>query len=86
MASVTLKDLPSDLHETLRGEAEANHRSMAGEIMARLQRSLDQERATRRDQAWIDEALESGPEVPFTRGAFDAAVARGLAAAKRKGA
>jgi plasmid stability protein len=86
MASITLKDLPPDLHETLRGEAEANHRSMAGEIMARLQRSLDTDRATRRDQAWINAALESGPEEPFSRGKFDAAVEQGLARAQRKAA
>ncbi len=86
MASVTLKDLPPDLLETLRGEAEANHRSMAGEIMARLQRSLDAERATRRDQTWINEALESGPEAGFSRQKFSDAVQLGLANAKRKAA
>lgn len=86
MASVTLKDLPLDLHETLKGEAEANHRSMAGEIVARLQRSLDVERATRRDQAWIDEALASGPEETFNGAKFSDAVRRGLERAKSKAA
>jgi len=86
MKSVTLKDLPPELHETLKGEAEANHRSMAGEIMARLQRSLDGDRATRRDQAWVAEAVASGPEEVFSRTKFNDAVQRGLEAAKRKAA
>ena len=86
MASITLKDLPDDLHATLKGEADANYRSLAKEIEARLQRTLDQERATRRDQAWIDEALASGGEEAFSAVKFKAAVDRGLRRAKAKAA
>jgi hypothetical protein len=84
MASITLKDIPEELHATLKGEADANYRSLAQEVMARLQRSLDLDRATRRDQRWIDEALASGPEEPFSRKKFEQAVQRGLQRAKAK--
>jgi plasmid stability protein len=86
MASITLKDIPKDLHATLKSEAEANYRSLPQEVLARLQRTLDEERATRRDQQWIDEALASGPEEPFSRVKFEAAVQRGLKRAKARAA
>ncbi len=84
MASITLKDLPEDLHATLKGEADANFRSLAQEVLARLQRSLDADLTTRRDQAWVDAALASGPPEPFSRRKFEAAVARGIQKAKVK--
>ena len=84
MASITLKDIPEDLHATLKGEADANYRSLGQEVLARLHRSLDSERATRRDQKWVDEALASGPEETFSRQKFEAAVQRGLRKAKAK--
>jgi plasmid stability protein len=71
MASITLKGLPADLHATLKSEAEANYRSLAQEVMARLHQSLDADVATRRDQQWIDEALASGPEAPLSRKEMD---------------
>jgi len=81
MASITLKDIPEDLHATLKGEADANYRSLAQEVLARLQGSLDLERATRRDQQWVDEALTT-PKEPFSRQKFQSAVQRGLQRAK----
>ena len=84
MASITLKDITEDLHAVLKGEAEANFRSLAQEVMARLQMSLDREAATRRDQQWIDEALASGPEERFSWDKYEAAVKRGLERAKGK--
>jgi plasmid stability protein len=73
MASITLKDLPADLHGQLRLEAEANLRSLAQEAVARLQRSFEIDAAlkTRSDQRLIDEALASGPEEPLTRAKMD---------------
>ena len=73
MASITLKDLPEDLHGQLKLEAEANFRSLAQEALARLQRSFEIDAAlrTRRDQSLIDEALASGPEEPLTRAKMD---------------
>jgi len=73
MASITLKDLPADLHGQLRLEAEANFRSLAQEAVARLQRSFEIEAAlkTRHDQRLIDEAVASGPEEPLTRAKMD---------------
>lgn len=86
MANITIKDVPEDLRVILESEAEANYRSLDQEIMSRLQRSLDSERATRRDQQWIDESLASGPEEPFSHEKFEAAVQRGLQRAKEKAA
>jgi hypothetical protein len=73
MASITLKDLPEDLHGQLKLEAEANFRSLAQEALSRLQRSFEIDAAlrTRRDQSLIDEALASGPEEPLTRAKLD---------------
>lgn len=69
MASITLKNLPADLHGQLKAEAEANFRSLAQEALARLQRSFEIEAAlrTKNDQRLVDEALASGPEEPLTR-------------------
>ena len=73
MASITLKNLPADLHGQLKLEAEANYRSLAQEAVARLQRTFEIEAAlkTGRDQRLIDEALASGPEEPLTRAKMD---------------
>ena len=86
MANVTLKGMPDHLHAVLKREAEANYRSLSQEVMARLERSLDLDSATRRDQRWVDEALASGPEEPFSQDKFAAALKRGLQKAKRKAA
>jgi plasmid stability protein len=74
MASMTLKDIPEDLHAQLKQVASANFRSVDQEALARLQRSFDLEAAqnTERDQRWVDEALASGPETPLTRAEMDA--------------
>src|SRR5205807_4015603 len=52
VASITLKDLPEDLHGQLKLEAQANFRSLAQEALARLQRSFEIDAAIRskRDQ------------------------------------
>jgi hypothetical protein len=84
MPSITLKDIPTDLHGILKHEAEANFRSLSQEVLARLQRSLDFDSVSQRDQKWIDEALASGPEEPFSKAKFDAALQRGLEKAKAK--
>jgi plasmid stability protein len=84
MATITLRRMPDHLHAVLKNEAEANYRSLAEEVMARLERSLDLDRATRRDQRWVDEALASGPEQPFSNEEFAAALKQGLQKAKRK--
>jgi Uma2 family endonuclease len=41
MSNLTLKGIPEDLHEQLRVAAEASRRSLNGEIIHRLERSLD---------------------------------------------
>ncbi len=86
MATITLRRMPDHLHAVLKNEAEANYRSLTEEVMVRLERSLDLDRATRRDQRWVDEALASGPEEPFSRKRFAAALKRGLQKAKGKAA
>jgi hypothetical protein len=76
--------MPGHLHAVLKNEAEANRRSLAQEVIARLERSLDLDSATRRDQHWVDEAFASGPEEPFSREKFAAALKQGLQEAKSK--
>ncbi len=86
MPSITLNDIPEDIHARLVREAEANHRSLDGEAVRRLELSFDIESAfnSRRDAAWVEAALASGPEERLSRGAFDAAVQRGLDLAAQK--
>jgi len=38
--NITLRGIPDAVHERLREEAERNHRSLNGEILARLEASL----------------------------------------------
>lgn len=80
MANITLKGMPDDLHAQLKAEASANFRTVAEEALSRLQRSLDSDlaRNTKRDQKWVDEAIASGPEKPFSRAEFDGVLKRGL--------
>lgn len=84
MATITLKRIPHHLHTVLKNEAEANYRSLEQEVMARLERSLDMDAATNRDQQWIDEALASGPEEPFSKEKFAVALKDGLRKTKSK--
>ena len=69
MPSITLKDIPMELHAQLKNEASANFRSITQEAMSRIERTFQIDAAlnTRRDQKWIDEAIASGPETPLTR-------------------
>ncbi len=87
MASITLKDIPGELHEQLKREASANYRSLNQEAMARIQRSfdLDDRFTTESVNRLISEAVASGPEQPLTRAKFDAARQRARAAAAAKG-
>lgn len=75
MASIMLKDIPEEMHAHLKKEAEANFRSLTQEAIMRIELSFRMEEAfnTKRDERWIQEALESGPEEPLSRAKFDAA-------------
>jgi plasmid stability protein len=68
MASITLKDLPDDLHAQLKSEAEANLRSINQEAIIRIQRSFDvqDQFSTLAVNKLIEEAMASGPAQPFT--------------------
>jgi Arc-like DNA binding domain len=74
VASVTLKDIPEELHGQLKREAEANFRSLNQEVLARIERTFEIDAAlnSKRDQKWIDEALASGPAQPLTEKEMDA--------------
>ena len=74
MASLTLKDMPMELHAQLKNEAAANFRSLTQEAMSRLERTfqIDAALTSKRDQKWIDEAIASGPETPLTKKEMDA--------------
>ncbi len=88
MASITIKDIPQDLHAQLKQEGEANFRSLAQEVLARIERTfaLDDQLSTQTVNRLIDDAIASGPEAKFSRTKFDAAIAaaRNQHAAKRK--
>jgi plasmid stability protein len=68
MASITIKNIPEDLHGQLKREAEANFRSLNQEVLARVARTFEIDAAlnSKRDQRWIDEAMASGPATPLT--------------------
>jgi hypothetical protein len=68
MPSITIKDIPPDLHGQLKREAEANFRSLNQEVLARVERTfeIDAVLNTKRDQKWIDEAIASGPATPLS--------------------
>ena len=74
MASITLNDIPMELHDRLKCEAAANFRSVTQEAMSRIERTfqMDAQATTEREQKWIDEALASGPEQPLDRKELDA--------------
>jgi plasmid stability protein len=86
MASITLKNIPEELHAQLKREAAAHYRSLSQEALARIQRSLDlDERLARpRVNRLIQEALDSGPEEPLSRGKFDAARRKARASFENK--
>ena len=75
MASITLKDIPEDLHAQLKVEAEANFRSLTQEALARIERSfiLDEQLSADKVNRLIAEAIKSGPEEPLSRAKFNAA-------------
>lgn len=87
MPSITLKDIPEDIHAQLRSEAEANYRSMAQEVLARLERTfaLDDQLSTNTVNRLLDESLASGPEEEFSRAKFSAAIASARARYAAKG-
>ncbi len=74
MASITLKDIPVELHAQLKNEAAANFRSITQEAMSRIERTFQIDAAlnTKRDQRWIDEAMASGPETPLSKKEMEA--------------
>jgi plasmid stability protein len=41
MATITLKNIPTDLHRKLKKRAAENHRSLNGEILATLKGTID---------------------------------------------
>lgn len=85
MASITLKDIPVDLHAQLKQEADANFRSLNQEAMYRIARTfeIDEALTSKHDQRLIDEALASGPERPLLKKDMDAILKRVLKKAAR---
>ena len=88
MATITLKDIPEDLHALLKAEADANFRSLTQEALARIDRSFafDEQLSAETVNRLMDESIASGPEEKFSRTKFEAAIqsARKKFAARRK--
>ena len=59
MKSATLKHLPAPLHRQLTRKAEASHRTVEGEIIHRLERSLEQDQAEEQLAAHLRRALSA---------------------------
>ena len=71
MASITLKNIPADLHRELKRRAEEHHRSLNGEILATLKTATG--KTHRVDvQALIREARAA--RAKFTRQVSDAEI------------
>ena len=51
MANTTVKNIPQELYERLKESARVNHRSLNGEIISRLEKSVGSERVS------VDELL-----------------------------
>jgi hypothetical protein len=84
MPSITLKDIPIEMHAQLKNEAAANFRSITQEAMSRIERTFQIDAAlnTKRDQRWVDEAMASGPETPLSKKEMEAIRNRVLRAKK----
>ena len=82
MQPLTTQEMPQELLRQLEASAAKNHRTLAGEILARLEMSFAVEAAarTKNHQTWMDEALLGD----FRPGS--AARLRHLAASARAGA
>ena len=72
MASITLKDIPEDVHAQLKAEADANLRSLNQEAIIRIQRSFDiqDHLSTELVNKLISEAIESGDPETLTMEQF----------------
>lgn len=72
MASITLKDIPEDVHAQLKAEADANLRSLNQEAIIRIQRSFDVQDhlSTELVNKLISEAIESGNPETMTMEQF----------------
>ncbi len=78
MATITVKNIPDDLYQALKQAAEANHRSLNREIIARIEETLRRDRPdvadilarARRSQAWT-------ASTPLTAAEIDEAISAG---------
>ncbi len=84
MASLTLKNIPADIRERLKGSADSNFRTITQEAFARLQLSFDVEEtaATAVHQSWIDQAMASGPAGPAPKNQWRQIQSRALQRAR----
>ncbi len=63
MASITLKDIPPDLHARLRVAADKNHRSMQREIIACLEAATARVYTSKTEM--LEEAAKLRKKLPF---------------------
>ena len=64
MPAVTVKNLPDDLYQRLKTNAQAHHRSINGELIATLERALCVQRTDPEQQLAQIRALRSGLDLP----------------------
>lgn len=78
MATITVKNIPDDLYLALKQAAKTNHRSINGEVIARIEQSLCRDRPdvsavlakARQSQAWT-------AHTPLTSAEIDEAISAG---------
>jgi plasmid stability protein len=68
MLNLTLKNIPTDLHQRLKARAESNRRSLNREILALLESLLDAPSVdVAAEQRALEEFVDSMPRVDHTR-------------------
>ncbi|MFZ0806347.1 MAG: Arc family DNA-binding protein [Candidatus Sulfotelmatobacter sp.] len=73
MATLYVENVPEDIYKALRKRARANHKSMAAEVIALLQRNIPTEAELKRRREFYDRLAELRAKPPLTPGPFPSA-------------
>jgi len=77
MATLTLRNVPDELYESLKADAKRNRRSLNQEAIARLQHAVAGPRTSEEMFAIIRRAHERAPGLSLTPEEIDAAINEG---------